>query len=150
MGGWATAGRAIERGGAPYRTVKETSEAEKKGDIPSGYILVAEAALQNRDYIALPPAFNRYLEERHPLPEGVEERQDPSSLRSKGKPVNLFFSCYRFTVPTGDVGELKRELSGQRVHECVSKRVSLLLNIGRTRTADLDWLRKLVRKGRRG
>lgn len=142
----------------PYSTVQEIREATKKGDVPPGYINVYAAARHDRDYIELPPAFSRYLDGRAKLPDGIEKHEAPFRLRSGGKPVKLPY-CYRFAVPKDDLDWLKkpegrrgRSLPEKAVSDFVLWRVACILNIAgaseKAISTDLDWLRRLVRKGK--
>lgn len=135
------------RGKRPHPGAKDTSslfhlllplyETAKEGTSP--------------DPIVLPRVFYRYLDGR-PLPEGIEKREPTIFLRSGRRKIPDFVYC--FTIPKSDLKELELDgLRGQRVSDCVLWRVACILKIaGARETAisfDLDWVKRLVRKGRK-
>lgn len=111
-----------------------------------------------QDPIVLPREFCRYLDGR-PLPDGIEKCEEPLIfLGKRGFPE----FHYRFTIPKADVDRLpnrKRKsrsehifnvakTTKEKVDTLVLERVARILNITGV-SDDLDWLKRLVRKGRK-
>lgn len=122
---------------ALYRLLLPLYEAAKEG--------------VSQDSIDLPQAFNRYLT-RQALPEGIEECEKPLIFLGKGGFPEFH---YRFTIPKKDVALLpkrrrksRNELiinTKEKVDMLVKKRVACILNI---KSDDLDYIRRLIRKGK--